>query len=98
MKGLKENIKKYYQMQRGKQLAQATIEYALALPVLLILILGGVDLGRMFYTKMVLTNAVTFHGAVAATAAHLNPHTLLTCVGSSAADISNSRSRPSVLL
>jgi hypothetical protein len=57
MKGMKKNKTKCFQMQRQKQLAQATIEYALALPLLLILVLGGVDLGRMFYTKMVLTNA-----------------------------------------
>ena len=48
---------KYEKKRCGSQPAQATVEYALALPVLLILILGGVDFGRMFYTKMVLTNA-----------------------------------------
>ena len=37
--------------------AQALIEVALVLPILLLLILGVMDFGRMFYTKMVLTNA-----------------------------------------
>ena len=57
MKGLNRYKTKWHQMQRRRQPAQATVEYALVLPVLLILILGGVDFGRMFYTKMVLTNA-----------------------------------------
>lgn len=37
--------------------AQALIEAAIVLPVLLLLILGAMDFGRIFYTKMVLTNA-----------------------------------------
>jgi Flp pilus assembly protein TadG len=37
--------------------AQALIEIALILPLLLLLIIGAVDFGRMFYTKMVITNA-----------------------------------------
>jgi len=37
--------------------AQAVIEFAIVLPLLLLLILGVMDLGRMFYIKMVLTNA-----------------------------------------
>lgn len=37
--------------------AQAIIEYALLLPVLLFLLLGALDLGRMFSMKMTLTNA-----------------------------------------
>ena len=41
-----------YQRSRG----QSLIEFALVLPLLLVLILGAMDLGRMFYTKIVLTN------------------------------------------
>jgi hypothetical protein len=41
----------------GNPPAQALIELALVLPILLLLILGTMDLGRMFYAKMVLTNA-----------------------------------------
>lgn len=37
--------------------AQALVEYALMLPILLLLVMGTMDLGRLFYTKMVLTNA-----------------------------------------
>jgi Flp pilus assembly protein TadG len=36
---------------------QSLVEMALMLPILLMLVLGAMDLGRMFYTKMVLTNA-----------------------------------------
>ena len=37
--------------------AQALVEFALLLPLLLVLILGAMDLGRVFYYKIVLTNA-----------------------------------------
>jgi Flp pilus assembly protein TadG len=37
--------------------AQALVEFALILPILLMLILGAMDFGRMYYTKIVLTNA-----------------------------------------
>jgi Flp pilus assembly protein TadG len=37
--------------------AQALVEMALILPLLLMLIIGAMDFGRMFYTKMVITNA-----------------------------------------
>ena len=37
--------------------AQALVEFALLLPLLLVLILGAMDLGRVFYFKIVLTNA-----------------------------------------
>jgi hypothetical protein len=53
----KMGSKKYDQLKYGNPPAQAVVEFALALPVLLLLILGVMDLGRMFYTKMVLTNA-----------------------------------------
>ena len=37
--------------------AQALLELAIILPILLLLILGAMDFGRMFITKNVLTNA-----------------------------------------
>jgi Flp pilus assembly protein TadG len=37
--------------------AQALVEFALILPILLILIIAAMDFGRMYYTKMVLTDA-----------------------------------------
>jgi len=37
--------------------AQALVEFALLLPLLLVLILGAMDLGRVFYFKIILTNA-----------------------------------------
>jgi len=37
--------------------AQALVEFALLLPLLLVLIIGAMDLGRVFYIKIVLTNA-----------------------------------------
>ncbi len=43
---------------KGRNLpSQALVEFALVLPLLLLLILGVMDFGRMFYIKMVLTNA-----------------------------------------
>jgi len=36
---------------------QSIVEFALALPLLLLLILGAMDIGRMITTKIVLTNA-----------------------------------------
>jgi len=41
----------------GNSPAQALIEFAITLPLLLLLVLGAMDFGRMFYTKIVLTNA-----------------------------------------
>jgi Flp pilus assembly protein TadG len=37
--------------------AQALMEAALVLPILLLLILAAVEFGRLYYTKIVLTNA-----------------------------------------
>jgi Flp pilus assembly protein TadG len=37
--------------------AQALIEFAITLPLLILLVLGALDFGRMFYTKIVITNA-----------------------------------------
>lgn len=42
---------------RGNQNAQAIIELALILPILLVLIVGAVEFGRLFFTKIILTNA-----------------------------------------
>jgi len=42
---------------QAKQPAQALIELALLLPIVLILVLGSIDFGRMFITRIVLTNA-----------------------------------------
>jgi Flp pilus assembly protein TadG len=41
----------------SKTPAQALVEWALLLPILLVLVLASVDLGRMFYTKIVIENA-----------------------------------------
>ena len=49
--------RKNNQTNYGSLTAQALVELAVLLPILLLLILGAVDFGRMFYTKMVLTNA-----------------------------------------
>jgi len=38
-------------------LAQSLVEFALVLSLLLLLIMGAMDFGRMFYAKMVLRNA-----------------------------------------
>lgn len=37
--------------------AQAMVELIVLLPVLLVLVLGALDLGRMYYSKIVITNA-----------------------------------------
>lgn len=37
--------------------AQAIIEFSLLLPILLLLVMGAIDLGRLFYVNIVLTNA-----------------------------------------
>jgi len=49
--------KKFNQLKYGSSSAQALVELALVLPILLLLVLGTMDLGKMYYTKMVLTNA-----------------------------------------
>lgn len=41
----------------GKHKGQALVELALILPLILLLILGAMDFGRMFYHKIVITNA-----------------------------------------
>jgi hypothetical protein len=41
----------------SKTRGQSLIEFALLAPILLLLILGAMDFGRLFYTKIVITNA-----------------------------------------
>src|SRR5450830_1136668 len=48
---------KFDQMKPKAPPAQALVEMAIILPILLLLILGAMDFGRMFITKIVLTNA-----------------------------------------
>ena len=57
MNGLYGCKTKYNKLKYGSPPAQALVEYALMLPLLLLLVLGVMDFGRMFYTKMILTNA-----------------------------------------
>ena len=42
---------------RDKPAAQSLVEFALILPVVLLLVLGAMDLGRLMTTKIALTNA-----------------------------------------
>ena len=44
-------------IRNGKLKAQAIVEFMLLLPILLLLVLGAIDFGRLFYVKIVLTNA-----------------------------------------
>lgn len=53
MPGKQSTRQRKVQRSRG----QALIEFALVLPILLLLILGAMDIGRLFTTKIVLTNA-----------------------------------------
>lgn len=41
----------------NKSKAQSLFEFALILPILLVLIISAIELGRLFYTKIVITNA-----------------------------------------
>jgi Flp pilus assembly protein TadG len=43
---------------RGKRRGQSTVELALALPVMLLLLLGTIDIGRAFFDYVQLRNAV----------------------------------------
>jgi len=51
------NKTKTNQLKYGSSPAQAVVEFALVLPILLLLVLGTMDYGRMFFTKIILTNA-----------------------------------------
>jgi Flp pilus assembly protein TadG len=37
--------------------AQSLVEFAIILPILLVLIISGIELGRVFFTQIVITNA-----------------------------------------
>lgn len=41
----------------GRQKGQALVELALTLPLILLLVLGAMDFGRMYFAKIFLTNA-----------------------------------------
>jgi hypothetical protein len=41
----------------GSRSAQSLVEFALVLPLILVLLLGGIDLGRVFFGSVALTNA-----------------------------------------
>lgn len=53
---MRNRILNQYQKQKSLP-AQALVEFALILPLMLILVLGAMDFGRLFYYKIVLTNA-----------------------------------------
>jgi len=42
---------------KNKSSAQSLVEFALLLPLLLVLVISAVELGRLFYTQIVITNA-----------------------------------------
>jgi len=46
-----------YQQKNSKHYGQSLIEIALLLPLLLVLIVGALEFGRLFFTKIVITNA-----------------------------------------
>ncbi|MFH1446709.1 MAG: TadE/TadG family type IV pilus assembly protein [Chloroflexota bacterium] len=46
---------KYNQQKHGQ--GQSLLEMALLMPILLVLIIGALEFGRLFYTKIVITNA-----------------------------------------
>lgn len=48
---------KFNQKKPKAPTGQALVEVAILLPMLLLLVLGAMDFGRMFFTKIVLTNA-----------------------------------------
>lgn len=47
--------KKPQEVQRSR--GQSLIEFALVLPLLLVLIISAIEIGRLFFTKIVITNA-----------------------------------------
>lgn len=48
---------KYAQNKHRSTPAQSLVEMALLLPLLLLLVMGAIDFGRLFMTKFILTNA-----------------------------------------
>lgn len=61
----------------GKNVAQALLEFALIVPLLLLLIMGVLDFGRAFFIKITLTNAAR-EGAYYLS---YNPSDKTNCVG-----------------
>jgi Flp pilus assembly protein TadG len=53
-----------------KEKGQSLVEFALILPILLIILIGVVDLGRMYYAYIIITDAA----AEGATYAAINPN------------------------
>jgi len=53
MSGKQINRSKIHRSHRG----QSLMEMALLLPILLVLIIGGIEFGHLFYTKTIITNA-----------------------------------------
>ncbi len=51
------NKMKINQHKHSRLQGQSLMEMALMLPILLVLIIGALEFGRLFYTKIVLTNA-----------------------------------------
>ena len=45
------------QMKRKYNRGQSLLEMALLIPILLVLIIGAIEFGRLFFTKLVITNA-----------------------------------------
>lgn len=48
---------KYHHQDHSKSRGQSLVEFALILPLLLVLIITAIELGRLFYTQIVITNA-----------------------------------------
>jgi len=53
MPGKSKNKQTKYKVTQG----QSLVEMALLVPILLVLIIGAIEVGRLFYTKIVITNA-----------------------------------------
>lgn len=49
--------KRGFNLKNFRQKGQSLVEFALVLPLLLMLVLGAIDFGRLFYTKIIITNA-----------------------------------------
>ena len=52
-----QNKTKLNQQKRKHLQGQSILEMALMIPILLVLIIGAIEFGRLFYTKIVITNA-----------------------------------------
>ena len=48
---------KFDQKKHWSPRGQSLVEMALVLPILLVLVIGAIEFGRLFYTKIVITNA-----------------------------------------